>query len=183
MDSLYQVYRFLGKQTLKRVGLMIEIPVFIKDPLVALENPLLGIQEIVVRIENTVRNPYFHQPNVWAVVQHVLEFSEEPQALGRPVPWGFDGNRLIVVPHAGSGKKRLDLLVVTHPHEDHFQGFEEQFFNDLKIERIWLSPAYDRLNPNAQDFHALQDTPQPQRTDLEAQVIQTPERARAVRRN
>jgi hypothetical protein len=177
-DSLYQVYHFLGKRTLKRVGLMMEIPVFIKDPLVALENPLLGIQEISVRledglfdgptsarvavvdfnsntqtltdpvvwdadqgwfyiprdntqldeiewlpeaprdisrvkdpekyhqeyadfIEKTVRNPYFHQLNVWAVVQRVLEFYEEEQALGRPVPWGFDGNRLIVLPHAG----------------------------------------------------------------------------------
>jgi hypothetical protein len=180
-DSLYQVYHFLGKRTLKRVGLMMEIPVFIKDPLVALENPLLGIQEISVRledglfdgptsarvavvdfnsntqtltdpvvwdadqgwfyiprdntqldeiewlpeaprdisrvkdpekyhqeyadfIEKTVRNPYFHQLNVWAVVQRVLEFYEEEQALGRPVPWGFDGNRLIVVPHAGYGE-------------------------------------------------------------------------------
>ncbi len=64
------------------------------------------------------------------------------------------------LPDAGSGKKRLDLLVVTHPHEDHHKGFEEQFFNDLKIERIWLSPAYDRLNPNAQGFHALQDAAQ-----------------------
>jgi beta-lactamase superfamily II metal-dependent hydrolase len=60
------------------------------------------------------------------------------------------------LPDAGDGKKRLDLLVVTHPHEDHHKGFEEQFFKDLKIERIWLSPAYDRLNPNAQGFHALQ---------------------------
>ncbi|MGW8225742.1 MAG: hypothetical protein ACWGOY_08410 [Anaerolineales bacterium] len=181
MDDLYQVYHFLDKQTLKRVGLMMEIPVFIKDPLVAVENPLLGIQEIAVRleegfsdgptssriavvdfnsntqtltepvvwdedqgwfrlpldvdqpeaiewlpeaprdisrvkdqekyrqdyaefIEKTVRNPYFHQLNVWAVVQRVLEFYEEEQALGRPVPWGFDGNRLIVVPHAGYGE-------------------------------------------------------------------------------
>jgi hypothetical protein len=50
--------------------------------------------------------------------------------------------------------------VVTHPHEDHHKGFEEQFFNDLEIERLWLSPAYDRLNPNAQGFHALQDAAQ-----------------------
>ena len=61
------------------------------------------------------------------------------------------------LPDAGGGKKRLDLLVVTHPHEDHHKGFEEKFFKDLKIERIWLSPAFDRLNPKAQGFHALQD--------------------------
>ena len=32
------------------------------------------------------------------------------------------------LPDAGQGKKRLDLLVVTHPHEDHHKGFEEDFF-------------------------------------------------------
>ena len=55
------------------------------------------------------------------------------------------------------GKRRLDLLVVSHPHEDHHKGFEEAFFNDVKIEHIWLSPAFDRANPKAQGFHALQD--------------------------
>ena len=204
MDSLYQVYHFLGKRVLKRVGLMMEIPVFIKDPLVALENPLLGVQEIVVRledgfsdgptssriavvdfnantqtltepvvwdadqgwfhlplkkssedsdepeeiewlpeapkdisrvkdpgkyledyrqfIENTVRNPYFHQLNVWAVVQRVLEFYEEPQALGRPVPWGFDGNRLIVVPHAGYGENAF--------YDQHSKSLQFYYFGD-----------------------------------------------------
>ncbi|MGE5248666.1 MAG: hypothetical protein ACM3QS_00495 [Bacteroidota bacterium] len=51
-----------------------------------------------------VRHRHFHQLNVWAIVQRVLEFYEEPWALGRPVPWGFEGNRLIVQPHAGYGK-------------------------------------------------------------------------------
>jgi beta-lactamase superfamily II metal-dependent hydrolase len=55
------------------------------------------------------------------------------------------------------GAQPLDLLVVTHPHEDHNKGFEEAFFQDIKIERIWLSPAFDRLNPNAKGFHALND--------------------------
>jgi beta-lactamase superfamily II metal-dependent hydrolase len=64
------------------------------------------------------------------------------------------------LPDAGGGKKRLDLLVVTHPHEDHHKGFEEEFFDDLKIERIWLSPAYDHMNPKAQGFHALQGAAQ-----------------------
>ena len=64
------------------------------------------------------------------------------------------------LPDAGGGKKRLDLLVVTHPHEDHHKGFEKEFFGDLKIERIWLSPAFDRANPKAQGFHALQEAAQ-----------------------
>ena len=43
----------------------------------------------------------FHQVNVWAVVQNTLAFFEDPLVMGRPIPWSFDGNRLIVIPHAG----------------------------------------------------------------------------------
>ena len=179
-EDLQQVYHYLGKDTRLRVGVMMKIPVFIKDPAVALEDPFLGVQEIEVRlepgigdgptssriavvdfnadtqqlidpvawkpengwfrvpaegewlpdapkdpprakklsqekqqeydayyrqfIEKTVSNQHFHQVNAWAVVQRVLEFYEDPPALGRAVPWGFDGNRLIVVPHAGYGE-------------------------------------------------------------------------------
>jgi len=46
----------------------------------------------------------FHQVNVWAIVQSVLDYFENPNGLGRPIPWGFEGNRLIVVPHAGFGE-------------------------------------------------------------------------------
>lgn len=48
--------------------------------------------------------PQFHQVNVWAVLQEALAFFEDSYALGRPVPFGFEGNRLIVVPHAGHGR-------------------------------------------------------------------------------
>lgn len=180
--GIYPSYRYFDKKTRQDLCLMLSIPVFIKDPAVALEDPILGVQEIEVRldmnlaagptsgrvcvvdynadtqilqppiewdpkegwfktpgedgdwlpdppqvakyidnpkrvkdperyrgqylafIKKTVRDPYFHQLNAWAVVQRVLEFYEEPSALGRPVPWGFDGNRLIVVPHAGYGE-------------------------------------------------------------------------------
>lgn len=46
----------------------------------------------------------FHQVNVWAVAQSVLDLFEDPMALGRPIPWGVEGNRLILVPHAGFGE-------------------------------------------------------------------------------
>lgn len=46
----------------------------------------------------------FHQVNVWAVLQRALAFFEEGQGLGRPIAFGFNGNRLIVVPHAGYGQ-------------------------------------------------------------------------------
>jgi hypothetical protein len=46
----------------------------------------------------------FHQVSVWAVVERVLRFYESESTLGRAVPWAFEGNRLIVVPHAGYGE-------------------------------------------------------------------------------
>jgi hypothetical protein len=46
----------------------------------------------------------FHQVSVWALLKCALDFFEEPTALGRTIPWAFEGNRLIVVPHAGYGE-------------------------------------------------------------------------------
>ncbi len=45
--------------------------------------------------------PQFHQVNVWAVIQSILDIYEPAWVLGRSVPWAFEDNRLIVVPHAG----------------------------------------------------------------------------------
>lgn len=46
----------------------------------------------------------FHQVSLWALLQCALSFFEDSNALGRPIPWAFEGNRLIVVPHAGYGE-------------------------------------------------------------------------------
>lgn len=43
----------------------------------------------------------FHQVNVWTIVAKTLDFFENRRVMGRPVPWGFDSNRLLVIPHAG----------------------------------------------------------------------------------
>jgi hypothetical protein len=48
-----------------------------------------------------IGTPQFRQVNVWAVIQSILDMYEETWILGRSVPWGFEGNRLVVVPHAG----------------------------------------------------------------------------------
>ncbi len=54
-------------------------------------------------VPTSAASPQFHQLNTWALVQHALEYFEDAAALGRPIPWAFEGNRLIVVPHAGYG--------------------------------------------------------------------------------
>jgi hypothetical protein len=46
----------------------------------------------------------FHQVSVWAILQNALAYFESGNGLGRPIPWAFEGNRLIVVPHAGNGR-------------------------------------------------------------------------------
>jgi hypothetical protein len=45
--------------------------------------------------------PQFRQVNVWAIVHEVLTMFQHSKVMGRPIPWAFEGNRLIVVPNAG----------------------------------------------------------------------------------
>jgi hypothetical protein len=54
----------------------------------------------VTDIDKLVRNPYFHQQNVYAIVMATLQSFEG--ALGRPVPWGFltPSHQIKVAPHA-----------------------------------------------------------------------------------
>ena len=54
--------------------------------------------------EKAVHTPQFRQVSVWALLQCTLAYFEDGSALGRPIPWAFEGNRLIVVPHAGYGE-------------------------------------------------------------------------------
>ena len=49
-------------------------------------------------------NLQFHQVHVWAIVQNALDFYESGFGLGRKILWGFEGSRLIVLPHAGYGE-------------------------------------------------------------------------------
>lgn len=44
---------------------------------------------------------FFHQVNVWAIIQNIIAFFEDPFVMGRPLPSGFNGYRLTVLPHAG----------------------------------------------------------------------------------
>lgn len=58
---------------------------------------------------------------------------------------------------AGTDKRRLDLVVATHIHEDHIKGFDAEYFKNIQIGHIWLSAVMDPAHPQADHTMRLHD--------------------------
>lgn len=88
--------------------------------------------------EKNASSLQFHQVNVWAILQRALTFFEEGQGLGRPIPYGFEGNRLIVVPHAGYGKNAF--------YDRNSKSLQFYYFDKDDGKRVYTCLSTDIVN-------------------------------------
>lgn len=85
-----------------------------------------------------LNNLQFHQVNVWALLQRALAFFENGLGLGRPIPFGFEGNRLIIVPHAGYGQNAF--------YDRTSKSLQFYYFDTDNNDRIYTCLSADIVN-------------------------------------
>jgi hypothetical protein len=114
--------------------------------------------------ESTVATFQFQQVSLWATLQRALEFFEEGSALGRSIPWAFEGNRLIVVPHAGYGENAFYDRASKSLQFYYFGSEDETVYTCLSVDIInhefahavldGIRPLFNESsNPQTAAFH------------------------------
>ncbi len=88
--------------------------------------------------KSNLKNLQYHQVNVWALLQRALSFFENGMGLGRPIPFGFDGNRLIVVPHAGYGQNAF--------YDRSSKSLQFYYFDNDENKRVYTCLSADIIN-------------------------------------
>lgn len=88
---------------------------------------------------------------------HMLIDCGSREAVGTRVEGvvGHVKSMLPEVPGTDPLERRLDLLVVTHDHDDHYKGFNPDWWEDVQIGRIWLSAFLKTDHPQAEAGHKL----------------------------
>jgi hypothetical protein len=107
-----------------------------------------------------LNNDQFHQINVWAIAQRILDFYEDFTVLGRPVPWGFNGNRLIIKPHATTQESGTYYDPVTKSLEfAYFHGRESTIYTCLSHDIVAHETGHavlDGIRPHFSDSWTLE---------------------------
>jgi len=79
---------------------------------------------------------FFHQQNVWAIVNRTIAMLERPRLLGRPIPWASGRGRLLLLPHAGYGRNAFYDRGTGAIHFLYFKGPKSPVFTCLSHDII-----------------------------------------------